>query len=116
MSEKTIDDQIKSVVREIGMRQRCYPAWVKKGTMTQEQASHELACMESIHRTLTKVRNEQESVGRPRYDAKISKVLNDIGSWDCKGEALREAVDSVYGVGTWELVCSAAQQKPVSAT
>lgn len=106
MTEKTIDEQIKSVVREITMRQRVYAAWVKKGTMTQESAAHEIACMESIHRTLTRLRNERESVGRPRYDAKVSKVLNDIGSWDCKGEALREAVDSVYGAGTWDLVIS----------
>lgn len=76
MSEKTIDDQIKSVVREIGMRQRCYPAWVKKGTMTQDQASHEIACMESVNRTLTKVRREQESVGdRAKFTKEQAKDM-----------------------------------------
>lgn len=77
MSEKTIDDQIKSAVREIGMRLRCYPAWVKKGTMTQEQATHEIACMESIHRTLAKVRREQESIGKPDLKPLVLAALQE---------------------------------------
>ncbi len=55
---KTIDEQIECVRREIAMRQRVYAAWVKKGTMTQDKAAHEIACMEAVHRTLTQVRNQ----------------------------------------------------------
>jgi hypothetical protein len=37
-----LDQQIASVRREIGMRERVYPAWVKKGKMKPENASHEI--------------------------------------------------------------------------
>jgi len=100
---KTIDEQIKSVQREIGMRQRVYPAWVKKGLMTQDQAAHEIACMEEVHRTLVQVRREQESVGKPTTSIEeIRRIMNDIGTWDTQGEALRDAVEHVFGAGTWE--------------
>lgn len=55
---KTIDEQIESVRREIGMRQRAYKSWVERGTMSQDRATHEIACMESVLRTLMQVRNQ----------------------------------------------------------
>ena len=61
--EKTIDEQIASIVREIGMRQRVYKKWVTNGTMKQEQANHEIECMMAVHRTLIEVRRKQESLG-----------------------------------------------------
>ena len=35
---KTIHEQIESVQREIGMRQRVYKKWVADGNMTQEKS------------------------------------------------------------------------------
>lgn len=47
-----IKDQIKAVEREIALRARCYPGWVAKGTMKQEQSDHELAAMRAVLATL----------------------------------------------------------------
>lgn len=57
---KTIDEQIKSVQREISMRLRVYPRWVEQGRMTDDQSAHEISCMEAVLTTLKKVRNKQE--------------------------------------------------------
>lgn len=74
---KTIAEQIESVQREIGMRMRVYPAWIKKGSMTQSKAAHEIACMEEVHRTLTKVQREQESVGKPDLKPMVLAALTE---------------------------------------
>lgn len=34
--------------RELRMRRRVYPRWVKAGRLTQAQAEHEIAVMEAI--------------------------------------------------------------------
>jgi hypothetical protein len=41
----TLAAQVASVVREIGMRERVYPAWVSAKKMSQEKAEHEMAAM-----------------------------------------------------------------------
>lgn len=48
----TLDEQIASVEREIVMRARVYPAWVRSGRMSQAKADHERACMEQVLTTL----------------------------------------------------------------
>lgn len=53
-----IDDQIKAVEREIGMRLRVYPAWVGKGKMKQEAADHEIAAMRAVLETLKEVKRD----------------------------------------------------------
>lgn len=35
-------------LREVGMRRRCYPGWVRQGRMTQEDADRSIALMEAI--------------------------------------------------------------------
>jgi len=47
-----VTDQIRVVEREIALRVTCYPRWVQKGTMKQEQATHELAGMRAVLQTL----------------------------------------------------------------
>lgn len=82
---KTIDEQIKSVQREIGMRQRVYAAWVKKGTMTEDQAAHEIACMEAVHRTLVQIRNQTERLPSARPLAELGKeiiAINTANGWN----------------------------------
>lgn len=51
----SLDDQIKAVQREIGMRKRVYPRWVENGKMTQITADKEMAAMEAVLETLKKV-------------------------------------------------------------
>lgn len=48
----TLDDQIKSVGREIGLRRNVYPGFVRNKKLTQEKADHELAAMEAVYATL----------------------------------------------------------------
>lgn len=51
----TIEDQIKAVEREIGMRRRVYPNWVASKRMSQEKADKEIAAMEAVLETLKQV-------------------------------------------------------------
>jgi hypothetical protein len=44
----TLEEMLKSAIRESEMRRRVYPAWVKTGRMTQAKADHEIACMDAI--------------------------------------------------------------------
>ena len=54
----TIEDQIKAVEREIGMRRRVYPNWVASKRMSQEKADKEIAAMEAVLETLKKVQKQ----------------------------------------------------------
>lgn len=55
---KTIEEQIKCVKREIAMRKRVYPKWVKYNRMKQEEADHEITCMESVLKTMEGLSNQ----------------------------------------------------------
>lgn len=59
----TLDDQIKCVRREIGMRERVYGSWVAKGKMRQENADYEIAAMRAVLATLERVQLEQQHPG-----------------------------------------------------
>lgn len=56
----TLDEQIASVKREIGMRAGVYPAWVRGGRLTKEKAAHETAAMKAVLDSLEKVKKEKE--------------------------------------------------------
>lgn len=49
----TLERQIKAVKREIHMRERVYPGWVKSGRLKQHEADDELAAMQAVLATLT---------------------------------------------------------------
>jgi hypothetical protein len=53
---KTIDEQIRSVERELAMRKGVYKKRVEIRAMTQEQADHEIECMKAVRETLEQVR------------------------------------------------------------
>lgn len=55
MTTKNLQDQIASARREIAMRERVYPAWIRKGSLKTETAEHELACMRQILDTLLRI-------------------------------------------------------------
>lgn len=48
----TYADQLACVVREIGMRERCYPQWVLDGKMGKAKADAELERMRAVAETL----------------------------------------------------------------
>ncbi|WP_291990909.1 hypothetical protein [Luteitalea sp.] len=48
----TLDEQIKCVKREIAMRERVYPQWVRAGRMHQDEADTELRRMRAVLATL----------------------------------------------------------------
>jgi len=61
----TIGEQIACVKREIGLRRRLYPRFVKGGRFTQEFADDEIANMEAVLATLKNVAAEQEAKVNP---------------------------------------------------
>jgi len=48
----SLDEQIKCVDREIGLRERLYPKFIDAGKLTPEKAASELMCMREVARTL----------------------------------------------------------------
>lgn len=52
MADITIADLLKSVGRELGMRKGAYPRRVQSRRMTQENADHEIACMDALYKML----------------------------------------------------------------
>ena len=61
----SIDEQVKCVEREIGMRVRVYPAWVQNGRMTQAKADHELKAMRAVLATLEAIQKERAHPSLP---------------------------------------------------
>ena len=51
-----IDEQLRSVAREIAMRKRVYPKWVATNRMTEAEARREVAAMEAVYATLKTLR------------------------------------------------------------
>jgi hypothetical protein len=51
-SAVSLEEQLRCAKRELAMRQRCYPEWVRRETMTEQTARRELAAMSAIVETL----------------------------------------------------------------
>ena len=58
----TLHEQIAEAQRELALRRKCYPAWVKSGRLAHEDAYHQLQCMEAIIRTLLRLDAEQRQL------------------------------------------------------
>jgi len=58
----TLHEQIAEAQRELALRRKCYPAWVKSGKLAHEDAYHQLQCMEAIIRTLMRLDAEQRQL------------------------------------------------------
>lgn len=65
MQPITIDHQLAEVRREIGLRKRVYPRWVKDGRMTQVAADEQIAAMEAVRSTLERVKIDNEAKKAP---------------------------------------------------
>jgi hypothetical protein len=50
-----IDEQVKCVEREIGMRERVYGRWVSDKRMTQKKADQEIEAMRAVLETLRNI-------------------------------------------------------------
>lgn len=48
----SLDEQIKCVGRELGMRRNVYPKFIQSGRMTEEKAMREIHAMEAVYETL----------------------------------------------------------------
>jgi hypothetical protein len=55
----TLAEQIAEAQRELALRRRCYPAWVKAGKLTHDEAYHQLA---AIVQTLMRLDVEQRQL------------------------------------------------------
>lgn len=53
----TLDEQIKCVGREIGLRKAVYPRFVTSGKISQPKADHELQAMSAVYETLKQLRD-----------------------------------------------------------
>jgi hypothetical protein len=58
----TLAEQIAEAQRELALRRKCYPAWVKAGKLTHEEAYHQLAAMAEIVRTLLRLEAQQRQL------------------------------------------------------
>jgi len=58
----TLEEQITEAQRELALRRKCYPAWIKAGKLDHADAYHQLSCMEAIVRTLLRVDAEQRQL------------------------------------------------------
>lgn len=54
-NKPNLEAQLQELRREISMRQRCYPQWVRQGRMTAEQSQHRIACLSETLVSLEKL-------------------------------------------------------------
>jgi hypothetical protein len=64
----SLTDQITEAQRELALRKRLYPSWVKRGTLTDGEAVYYLKVMQAIVQTLTRLDLEQRQL--PLFDTR----------------------------------------------
>lgn len=55
-----IEEQIKEIKREIGMRERVYPRWIEQKKLKQVDAEHHMAAMRAALDTLREVEQSRK--------------------------------------------------------
>jgi hypothetical protein len=58
----TLAEQIAEAQRELALRRRCYPAWIKSGKLDAGDAKWQLMVQEEIVRTLMRLDAEQRQM------------------------------------------------------
>ena len=58
----SLAEQITEAQRELALRRKCYPAWVKSGKLDMETAYHQLQAQEAIVWTLMRLDAEQRQL------------------------------------------------------
>lgn len=75
-----LEDQIACIEREIGMRERTYPRWVRTGKLTIDNCSVEMGRIQAVLATLKRLRVEQVFVPAQRgpTEASIRKAEREV--------------------------------------
>ena len=55
-------EQIAEAQRELALRQKCYPQWVKSGKLDAGDAQYQIRCLEAMVRTLMQLDAEQRQL------------------------------------------------------
>jgi hypothetical protein len=58
----TLDEQIAEAQRELALRRKCYPQWIKSGKLDMTTAPYQLQAMEAIVKTLERLEVEQRQL------------------------------------------------------
>jgi hypothetical protein len=58
----TLAEQIAEAQRELALRKKCYPTWVKSGKLDPGDAKYQLLVQEEIVRTLLRLDAEQRQL------------------------------------------------------
>ena len=58
----SLTEQIAEAQRELALRRKCYPQWIKSGKLDMTTAHYQLQAMEAIVRTLQKLDIEQRQL------------------------------------------------------
>jgi hypothetical protein len=58
----TLAEQIAEAQRELALRRKCYPGWVKNGKIDAGEAKYQLLCREEIVRSLMRLDAEQRQM------------------------------------------------------
>ena len=58
----TLAEQIAEAQRELALRRKCYPQWVKSGKLDAGDAYYQLQAMEAIVKTLQRLDVEQRQL------------------------------------------------------
>jgi hypothetical protein len=58
----TLAEQIAEAQRELALRKKCYPAWVKSGKLDAGDAKYQILVQEEIVRTLMRLDAEQRQM------------------------------------------------------
>ena len=58
----TLQDQIAEAQRELALRKKCYPAWIKAGKLDAGDAKYQIAVQAEIVRTLMRLDAEQRQL------------------------------------------------------
>jgi hypothetical protein len=59
MTMITLQDQIAEAQRELALRRKCYPEWIKAGKLDAGQAKYQMLCQAEIVKTLMRLDAEQ---------------------------------------------------------
>jgi len=58
----TLADQIAEAQRELALRKRLYPGWIKRGPLSEGEATYFLTVMEAIVQTLIRLDHDQHQL------------------------------------------------------
>ena len=53
---RSLENQVRAVGRELGMRRSVYPKWVRAGRMSQGEAEFQIQAMDAAYETLKRLK------------------------------------------------------------